>query len=532
MVKLWLDGRGTPLRFTDLLRFALATLVQQKVRTLLTTLGVFLGTFVLVISVSIGTGLRERAMALFRQNDQLRKIEVRPEYFRSEEEVPQGELEVKGEMDDAKRKRLREALSRRWFMHHARAPRTPLSQERLAQIAALEHVTAVTPEIDMPGRAVFADHVEDVSTGAVPYNSPRLRKRLVAGDGFVAADQRAVVVSEFLLYLWGIVDDADVPSVLGKKLRLEFRDDPGRPNQLLFLLSPGTGDASIAEKQALEKAVQQLPAALDKMDLTPAERATLRKLLERPPPQRRVGQNPTIAEEFTIAGVVRLPVEEDQERGFFRWDPSLYADVILPVQSAEEMVFRLPYVQEHGANSATVTVDDEANVEAVAAQIQEMGLNQFSLAEIAKKVKLNLLLISLGTGFVAGMALLVAGLGITNTMLMTVLERTHEIGVMKAVGARDVHVQLIFLIEGALIGLAGGGLGLLAAWLTSFPLDALARSIVAQQTGTKLTESLFVFPAWLTLGVLGFAVLITTLAAVYPARRAARVNPVTALRHE
>jgi putative ABC transport system permease protein len=520
------------LRFTDILRFALATLVQQKTRTLLTTLGVILGTFVLVISVSIGTGLRERAMALFRQNDQLRKIEIHVQYFRSEEDIPKDELEVKGTMDDAKRKRLREALGRRWQWHHARAPRNPLNQERLAQIAALEHVTAVTPHIDLPGRVVFADHVEEVATAAAPHDSPRLRRRLVAGDGFVAADQRAVVVSEFLLYLCGIVDDADVPSVLGKKLRLEYRDDPGRPNQLLYLLSPGSGAASVEEKQVLEKAVQQLPAALDKMQLTPAERATLRKLLEKPPPQRRVGQSLTIAEEFTIAGVVRLPVEEDQEMGFYSWDPSLYADVILPVESAAGMVFRLPHVQEQGANSATVTVDDEANVEAVAAQIQEMGLHPFALAEIAKKVKLNLLLISLGTGFVAGMALLVAGLGITNTMLMTVLERTHEIGVMKAVGARDIHVQLIFLIEGALIGLAGGGLGLLAAWLASFPLDALARSIVVQQTGTKLTESLFVFPAWLTLGVLGFAVLITTLAAVYPARRAARVNPVTALRHE
>src|SRR5262249_54225383 len=154
-----------------------------------------------------------------------------------------------------------------------------------------------------------------------------------------------------LLYLCGVVDDADVPHVLGKKLRLEYRDDAGRPNQLLYLLSPGTGAADVEEKQVLEKALQQLPAALEKMQLTPAERATPSKLLDKPHPQQRVGQNLTIAEEFTIVGVVRLPVEEDQETGFFRWDPSLYADVILPMESAEEMVFRLPHVQEQGINS-------------------------------------------------------------------------------------------------------------------------------------------------------------------------------------
>jgi putative ABC transport system permease protein len=113
-----------------------------------------------------------------------------------------------------------------------------------------------------------------------------------------------------------------------------------------------------------------------------------------------------------------------------------------------------------------------------------------------------------------------------------VLERTHEIGVMKAVGARDVHIQLVFLVEGALIGLVGGLLGLLAGWLSSFPLNAVARSIVEKQTRQPLEESLFAFPPLLMGGILAFAAIVTTLAAVYPARRAAKVNPVTALRHE
>src|SRR5262249_11920294 len=126
----------------------------------------------------------------------------------------------------------------------------------------------------------------------------------------------------------------------------------------------------------------------------------------------------------------------------------------------------------------------------------------------------------------------VAGLGITNTMLMSVLERTHEIGVMKAVGARDRHVQWLFLAEGAVVGLAGGGLGLLLSWLASFPGDAVARSLIERQTQGQLEESVFVFPLWVTVGVPAFVALLTVLAAVYPARRAARVNPIAALRHE
>jgi putative ABC transport system permease protein len=202
------------------------------------------------------------------------------------------------------------------------------------------------------------------------------------------------------------------------------------------------------------------------------------------------------------------------------------------VRTAEEVFFRNPAHVEAGVDSVTLTVDAEENVQGVVDRVKEMRLNQFSLAEVAKRVRVNVLLVTFATGFLAAVALLVAALGITNTMVMSVLERTREIGIMKAVGARPGAIQLIFLVEGALLGLVGGGLGLLAGWLTSFPGESAARSIVEQQGDIRLQESLFVFPWWLTLGVPFLAVLITTLAALYPARRAARVNPIQALRHE
>jgi putative ABC transport system permease protein len=119
-----------------------------------------------------------------------------------------------------------------------------------------------------------------------------------------------------------------------------------------------------------------------------------------------------------------------------------------------------------------------------------------------------------------------------NTMLMSVLERTREIGVMKAVGAGNGQLQLIFLIEGTLIGIGGGGAGLLLAWGASYPGDLWVRSMVSRDIKVDLKSSLFVFPPWLLLTVVIFAVLVTTLAAVYPARRAAKIDAVAALRHE
>ncbi len=177
-------------------------------------------------------------------------------------------------------------------------------------------------------------------------------------------------------------------------------------------------------------------------------------------------------------------------------------------------------------------VDSEDNVKEVDGRIADMGLESYAPIKILEQVRFNALMISLTMSFVALVALVVAGLGIANTLLMSVLERTHEIGVMKAVGARDRHIQMLFLVEGALIGLAGSGLGLLSAWLVSYPLDRLARRLAEQQAQTPLSQSFFVFPWWLLLAVPLFVTMLTMLAALYPARRAARVNPMTALRHE
>jgi putative ABC transport system permease protein len=120
-----------------------------------------------------------------------------------------------------------------------------------------------------------------------------------------------------------------------------------------------------------------------------------------------------------------------------------------------------------------------------------------------------------------------------NTMFTAVLERVKEIGVMKAVGAKDRHILAVFLMEGVLIGLVGGWLGVLVGYLVSFPGDSYAlRLIHEQDPNMPQPETVFRYPWWLVLGAPAFAVVVTTLAGILPARRAARVEPVVALRAE
>jgi putative ABC transport system permease protein len=521
------------LRFADILRFALGALLQQKVRTILTTLGVVLGTFVLVASVSVGRGVRDKIISSFRLNDQLRKIQVHEFNDNPESDIPEEKLRIDESVDDAKRERLKAEIVRRWFNEHPRKSKTYLTPERLHEIEELEHVVSVVPDIAFLGRVHLGDKTSDIPAAAVLPENQRILDRLVAGRGFTSSDEKSLLVSEYLLFQWGIVSDAQVSAVLGKKVRLEL--GPGvnqRSDLLLPLLGARAADLNREQKKILDKVVRQLPAALKDARLTAEERELLKKMLSNESSEFSRSEL-VIEEEFTIVGVVRAHRDSDPPLGWFGGDyRTMFGDVILPIGTAENLAIRLPNVQRFGFGSATVIVDSEDYTDETATKIKEMGLGPFALTEIANQVKLNLLLISLAMAFVAGVALIVAALGITNTMLMTVLERTHEIGVMKAVGARDIHIQLIFLVEGALIGVIGGLLGLLAAWIVSFPGNAIARSIVEKQTRRPLEESLFAFPPMVMAGIVLFAATITTLAAVYPARRAARVNPVTALRHE
>jgi putative ABC transport system permease protein len=133
---------------------------------------------------------------------------------------------------------------------------------------------------------------------------------------------------------------------------------------------------------------------------------------------------------------------------------------------------------------------------------------------------------------VAGVALLVSSLGIANTMLMSVLERRREIGIMKAVGAANWQLQAMYVIEGGLIGLIGGLSGLFLAWLISIPGDAWVRSMIHRDMDIDLKGSIFAFPGWIGVTVVAFTVGVTIVAALYPSRRAAKLDPVAALRHD
>jgi ABC-type antimicrobial peptide transport system permease subunit len=132
---------------------------------------------------------------------------------------------------------------------------------------------------------------------------------------------------------------------------------------------------------------------------------------------------------------------------------------------------------------------------------------------------------------VGSVALLVASIGIANTMVMAIYERTREIGILKAMGASRGEIRRMFMIEAGFIGLIGGVFGLLIGWLAG---KALNQGIVWYLTYRELPMrgDFFVVTITLALGAIGFATLIGLVAGALPAQRAARLDPLAALRHE
>jgi putative ABC transport system permease protein len=184
-----------------------------------------------------------------------------------------------------------------------------------------------------------------------------------------------------------------------------------------------------------------------------------------------------------------------------------------------------------GFGRAVVRVEHPADLFLVEQRIGEMGFRTQTFLSQFKDVRKGFLLLDLLLTAVGTVALVVAGLGILNTLLMAVLERFREIGTYKALGASDGDVRVLFLTEAALVGLFGGLAGLALGRVVSWILEVVVNAI-ARNRGIDDPVVFFAFPWWLLLGAVLFAVAVSLLSGVYPASRAARVDPIRALRSE
>ncbi|SHI59201.1 ABC transporter permease [Lutispora thermophila] len=183
-------------------------------------------------------------------------------------------------------------------------------------------------------------------------------------------------------------------------------------------------------------------------------------------------------------------------------------------------------------NNAMVKVKDINNVKEVQEKIKDMGFNAFSLTDILESMQKTSASIQAILGGIGAVSLLVAALGITNTMIMSIYERTREIGVMKVLGAELGSIRRLFLFEAGLIGFMGGILGIGFSLAVSLILNkaglSLGNFFGYMGEGSKVS----VIPLWLMLASVAFATLIGLVSGYYPARRAMKLSALEAIKTE
>lgn len=176
--------------------------------------------------------------------------------------------------------------------------------------------------------------------------------------------------------------------------------------------------------------------------------------------------------------------------------------------------------------SAVVKVDDFNNVTAVQQQIEDMGVSCWSMADMIASMQESSRSLQLMLGGIGGVAMLVAAISICNTMLMSIYERTREIGVMKVLGCKMSKIGAMFLTEAGIIGFGGGVMGLGVSYVLSWIINTV---IAANGAGDSFRS---VIPPYLALLGVGFSVLVGVLAGLYPSQRAMRLSALAAIRNE
>jgi len=181
-------------------------------------------------------------------------------------------------------------------------------------------------------------------------------------------------------------------------------------------------------------------------------------------------------------------------------------------------------------SSISVRVKNPTQVHAVEDTIKKMGFTTFSLLDASQSLRTFFRVLDLFLLIFGSLALAVASIGIVNTLVMAILERRREIGIMKAIGASDGDVKKLFFAEAGAMGILGGVVGVALGWAIGRIINLGTNVYLRRESLTP--DNFWSVPWWLVALAIGFSFLVSLVSGLYPAARAAKLDPVQALRYE
>jgi ABC-type lipoprotein release transport system permease subunit len=484
--------------FLDILSLAFRNLRQAKLRATLTTMGVIVGVAVIVTMVSFGLGLQQNMLARFSALDLFNEIQVFGRGLSNLAGVAAG-----GRRTEEERRSGRGRIDS--------TPSRILDDAGVEQIAKIQGVAYVEPNVNFSGYVRSNGKVLSQYVGGanIPNASSRFQN-FSAGKMIGSPTADEAVVTDRFTREFGFEKPADA---LGKTVELLAAPDDDKD-----------GDQEEEEDSPNFFGIPIDDGGLDESSGNLSVHA------------------------FRIAGVLNTEIKEGAGQGGLRGlMPG--AGMYIPLQFAHDWsrehrgpMSRVALAlarqggnlnagESEGYDSAVVRVSDPVALTEVRRQITDLGFSSFSIVDELDQIRTVFLIVDSVLGLLGGISLLVASFGIANTMIMSILERTREIGIMKAIGAEDREIKLIFFFEAAVIGIAGGVIGVLVAWGIDGLANRLAYRLILKPQGASFID-FFSLPPYLSIGAVVFALLVSIAAALYPAARAARIDPVRALRHD
>jgi putative ABC transport system permease protein len=458
-------------RFADAVDFALASLRKRRLRTLLTASGVMIGIGALVSMISFGKGLQKNVTQAFRSSDLFTTLMIMPGGANAPGRNGPGE-DPDDQPGPGPKDRGR--------------PDAVLDDAAVAAIAKIPGVAMAYPDIGFPAMVGLGSgggefRLVQVVPAAVAATQAR---KIKWGRTYASDEEEGVLVSRSFLRRSKFSDPA---AAVGQKIRITTVSlDLGRL-ATLNLGSILSGETSPVAQETYEfpiLGVMGAEAFGQEGNLAPSG------VMIPPGPAKRIK---------------RLPFSSV-------WD-----------------LFRVKGGRM-GYSAVTVKLGSLRDLEPVRSEVRKMGFSTFALADQFDQITKAFYIMDMVLAAVGMIAIVVAALGIVNTMVMSILERFREIGVMKAVGAADGDIKRIFFFESGAIGFAGGAAGCALGWVTSLVINRVVNFYLARQGVPPVHY--FAFPFWIFAGAVAFSVLVSLASGIYPARRAARVDPVVALRHD
>ncbi len=456
----------------DLFELAVRNLRQSKLRNGLTTVGIAVGVASLVAMLSLGVGLQQLATRRLAGSGMFDTVFVTSKqdfrgFDREEDQKDQ---------------------------HPENAP--VLDAGAREKMAKLKNVTEVEPEVRVMGEIVYGGESHFGFVTGLPM-SARENEAFdnQPGKFFSGANANEVILlNDFAKEL----DANDPKSLIGKEVTLRYGEHQSLP-----------ADNDASGRPELSGA-QNAPAANsgDDYGFSVVRKTQQLKIVG------IIDEEPYGGLRTVSRGRIFLPVDLTEQLNMAQ-----FTDMRSSLRGGGKTYMTL-----------TVRVKDPGKVSQVQDAIKQMGFRTFSVLDATKSLRRFFTVLDLFLGIFGSLALAVATLAIINTLVMAVLERRREIGVMKAIGASDRDVKRLFFAEAGAMGFFGGLLGIGLGF-------AIGKAInfgtgLYMQRHQLPPESVWILPPWLIGGAIAFSIVVSLLAGLYPASRAARLDPVQTLKYE